>query len=220
MKKTIIAGVSAAMLLFGCDAEFSADYEINDSDLNKQVMNSLNADKSNEAQLLNELKKQDPSITDVHFKGTPENRAIVIARNNPDGTVTTTEVPYNSAIPQEASNGSAGVGSMLGSAALGMAAGYLLANAFSPANNTSMRSMPSSAYHEERERNRSGYVSSAANSYRSSYVSSMRSGVMAGKSGSTATAPKAAPNNIGKSTGGSFSSSGARGGGYAGGSGG
>lgn len=220
LNSAVMGGIAVGSMVILTACAPAEDH--NEQAVNSSVSNALNADASNAAQLLSELQKQDPSIIDVHFKGDPSNRMIVVARKTGTGEVVTTEIPYatvQAAVPatQQATDGSSGFGTMLMSGAIGAMAGYMMANALTPNRSNWSSPMSSSSYSQERERNRSSYIGSAASTYRSSYVSNMRSGNIARSAGSSNSAPKAAPNSVGKSSGGSFASSGARAGGYSGG---
>lgn len=218
MKQLVPAIVIGASVLVGCGEHEPDDDNMTPVDAeqtNLEVAKAINTDNSNVQGILKALQEKDPTILDAHLKGEPGSRVIVVGKLDSDGNIQQMEYPYDKLLAEStagtqqtasAAPGS-GLATMLTAAAIGAAAGYLIANATANRQNWS-RPMPPDAYNRERERNRSSYVGSAAGGYRSAYVNSVRSSNAQGgaKSG-----------NVGKSSGGSFRSSGARAGGYSGG---
>lgn len=137
MNKTIICVLGVSAIVSGCDDGYSQQIsDIEAREASNIAFTQLNNEKDKLGSMLNELKKRDPSVTDVFYSLDQGGRkTITVERRAPSGEIETWEMPSEMfaesqqkmqvAQQQAQQNG----GSFNSNAFL---MGYLLSNALSP----------------------------------------------------------------------------------------
>lgn len=173
----------AVLALAACTPQPSED------DIQRQALQTINADRDQAASLKAAMQKQDPSVIDAYYKlDAAGEKVLVVARQKPDGTIESWETPASVVrdAEQQAQAQQPGMGSSMMGMMTGALAGYMLANAFSSAG----RSATMSRDQYQNTRN------TATNNYASNVVQKQRASSM-GRA-------------VGATRGGSFSGSGTR----------
>lgn len=139
MNKTILSVLAVSSVLVGCDDGYSTQLaDVEAKEANNIAFTQLNSEKEKLGSMLSELKKRDPSVTDVFYSLDQGGRkTITVERRGPTGEIETWEMPSEMFAEsqqkmQMAQAQAQQSGSSFNSNAFLM--GYLLSNALSPSS--------------------------------------------------------------------------------------
>ncbi len=201
-----LASISVAACNQAPDDFSNVNQEQLNQEAAKATLDQINQEKEMLTAALQELKKIDPSISELYFSLSENGeRTITIARDLPNGEVQTWQADpaeieglLNKTDQQLQDSPGASAGSMLMPMLGGMLAAYMMSSMFS---RTAGKTVTASREAHQRQRTMSN------NAYTSSVSNKQRQSAMARSLSSSS-------RNLGRSRGGSFSSSGSRSSGY------
>lgn len=184
MKSNLIAVTLAgvgSLLLAGCQDSGAdmgitknptPDGGVDQQTLQANILNEINADQAQARELLRELQKNDPTVRDVYFSMDGNgNKVVNVARENPDGTITTWQSDaLSEQVPgygkQDEATGGSGMGSALLAGAGGALMGYMLANMFMNRGGSMANHPSASQYDQNKQQAKRQYQSSVAQNQR------------------------------------------------------